>query len=237
MVSFGITRRSAIEAGLASFATTRQAAATERRLLNVSYDPTRELHRAIDPGFIAVWRKQTSDQLVINQSHGGSAAQSRAVQEGLQADVVTLALAADIDVLARYGLLAEDWQKRSPDNACLYTGAILFLVRKANPKRIQDRTDLIRPAAGVITPVPKTSGGTRWNFLAARVASAEGGMSNLFDHVPVLDTGARRRRHTLPTAVCSIASSPRESERPPAMSDPQCPTRPRRRNSATPRRA
>jgi len=201
MVSFGITHRSAIGARFASFATARQAAATERQLLKVSYDPTRELHRATATAFIAVWPEQTSDQLVINQSQDSSAAQSRAIQEGLQADVVTLALVADIDVLARYGLLAEDWQKRLPDNACPHTSTIVFPVRKGNPKRIQDWTDLIRPAVGVITRVPKTSGGTRWHFLAARAwperqpgrttASTEAHMSHLFDHVPVLDTGAR----------------------------------------------
>jgi len=201
MGSFGITRRSAIAAGFTSFVATRQAAAKDLTLLNVSYDPTRELYREIDPAFIALWQKQTSDHLAINQSHGGSGAQSRAVLEGLQADVVTLALAADIDILANRGLLAKEWQKRLPDNACPFTSTIVFLVRKGNPKHIHDWSDLIRPGVNVITPNPKTSGGARRNFLAAlawaerqpgaTAASAEAYISHLFHHVPVLNTGAR----------------------------------------------
>lgn len=196
-----ITRRSAICAvgGMLAFA--EPAAAKQLTLLNVSYDPTRELYREINPAFIRRWQAQAGEQLVINMSHGGSGAQSRAVLEGLQADVVTLALAADIDSLATRGLLAKDWQNRLPDNSCPYTSTIVFLVRKGNPKHIKDWPDLTRPGVSVITPNPKTSGGARWNFLAAlawaerqpgaTAASAETYMRDLFHHVPVLDTGAR----------------------------------------------
>lgn len=201
MASFRMTRRVAIGAMVATMTTIRLATAKDVTLLNVSYDPTRELYREIDPDFVAVWQKKTGDHLTINQSHGGSGAQSRAVLEGLQADVVTLALAADIDVLAKHGLLARNWQQRLPDNSCPYTSTIVFLVRKGNPKHIRDWGDLIRPGVSVITPNPKTSGGARWNFLAALAwaerrpgatpASAETYMRDLFHHVPVLDTGAR----------------------------------------------
>jgi len=206
MASFGVTRRSAIGAAAALLAATGRAAAKDVTLLNVSYDPTRELYREIDPAFVAIWQNRSGDHLTINQSHGGSGAQSRAVLEGLQADVVTLALAADIDVLARHGLLARDWQKRLPDNSCPYTSTIVFLVRKGNPKHIRDWSDLIRPGISVITPNPKTSGGARWNFLAAlawaehrpgaTAATAEAYMRALFHHVPVLDTGARGATNT-----------------------------------------
>ena len=146
-------------------------------------------------------RSETGERVTINQSHGGSGAQARAVLDGLQADVVTLALAADIDALAKRGLIAADWQKRLPDNASPSTSTIVMLVRKGNPKGIHDWPDLIRQGVSVITPNPKTSGGARWNFLAAlawvkaqpnaTAASAEEFMRTLFRHVPVLDTGAR----------------------------------------------
>jgi sulfate transport system substrate-binding protein len=181
--------------------TARRAGAAGVTLLNVSYDPTRELFRAINPAFIAAWEAKTGDRVTINQSHGGSGAQARAVLEGLPADVVTLALAADIDALAKRGLLAADWQTRLPDNAAPCTSTIVFLVREGNPKNIRDWPDLLRPDVSVITPNPKTSGGARWNFLAALAwaqrqpgateASAEETMRALFRHVPVLDTGAR----------------------------------------------
>ncbi len=174
---------------------------SETTLLNVSYDPTRELYRDIDRAFVAAWKKKTGQQVTINQSHGGSGAQARAVLDGLQADVVTLALAADIDALAKRGLLAAEWQRRLPDGAAPTTSTIVLLVRKGNPKGIHDWPDLIRQDVSVITPNPKTSGGARWNFLAAlawakaqpnaTAASAEEYMRNLFRHVPVLDTGAR----------------------------------------------
>jgi sulfate transport system substrate-binding protein len=174
------------------------AAAT---LLNVSYDPTRELYRAVNPVFVAAWKSKTGQEIVINQSHGGSGAQARAVLEGLQADVVTLALAADIDALAKRGLTAANWQERLPDNACPYTSTIVFLVRQGNPKAIHDWPDLLKPGVAVITPNPKTSGGARWNFLAALAwaqrqtgateATAADFMGRLLHQVPVLDTGAR----------------------------------------------
>jgi sulfate transport system substrate-binding protein len=177
------------------------AAAKATALLNASYDPTRELYREINPAIAAVWQAKNGERLTISQSHGGSGAQARAVLEGLQADVVTLALAADIDALAKRGLLATDWQRRLPDNSSPYTSTIVFLVRKGNPKEVKDWPDLIRPDVAVITPNPKTSGGARWNFLAALAwaerqpggtpASAEAYVRQLFQHVPVLDTGAR----------------------------------------------
>ena len=189
-----------VTGGSAALAATRAVAAATT-LLNVSYDPTRELYRAIDRAFTAAWQKQTGERIAINQSHGGSGAQARAVLDGLQADVVTLALAADIDALARRGLIAADWQTRLPDNAAPFTSTIVLLVRKGNPKAIHDWPDLIRQDVSVITPNPKTSGGARWNFLAAlawaraqpdaTAASAEHFMRRLFHQVPVLDTGAR----------------------------------------------
>jgi sulfate/thiosulfate transport system substrate-binding protein len=195
-----LTRRSAIAATLAALSA-GPAAAADMVLLNVSYDPTRELYREINRAFIAAWQAKTGQRITINQSHGGSGAQARAVLDGLQADVVTLALAADIDALAKRGLLASDWQTRLPDNAAPYTSTIVFLVRKGNPKAIRDWPDLIKPDIAVITPNPKTSGGARWNFLAALAwarrqpgatdASAEEFIRALFHHVPLLDTGAR----------------------------------------------
>ena len=170
-------------------------------MLNVSYDPTRELYRDFNRAFIKAWKAQTNETVVIAQSHNGSGASARAVLDGLPADVVTLALAADIDALAKRGLLAADWQTRLPDNAAPYTSTIVFLVRKGNPKQIHDWPDLLKPGVQVITPNPKTSGGARWNFLAALAwaqrqpgatdASAETYIRALFHQVPVLDTGAR----------------------------------------------
>jgi sulfate transport system substrate-binding protein len=195
-----LTRRSAVIATAAAF-TTARASAADIALLNVSYDPTRELYRDINRAFSVAWQKQTGQRITINQSHGGSGAQARAVLDGLQADVVTLALAADIDVLARRGLVAGDWQRRLPDNAAPTTSTIVLMVRKSNPKDIHDWPDLIKQDVAVITPNPKTSGGARWNFLAAlawakaqtgaTAATAEDFMRTLFRHVPVLDTGAR----------------------------------------------
>jgi len=196
-----MTRRAGLGAMLGMFGLARAAVAKETTLLNVSYDPTRELYREINPAFISLWQTKTGDQLTINQSHGGSGAQARAVLEGLQADVVTLALAADIDALAVRGMLATDWQKRLADNSAPYTSTIVFVVRKGNPKQVKDWPDLIRADVSVITPNPKTSGGARWNFLAALAwaqrqpgatpESAEAFVRDLFHHVPVLDTGAR----------------------------------------------
>ena len=196
-----ITRRAAVGVVGAAIVSRRPVFAAETSLLNVSYDPTRELYRAINRVFADVWQKQTGQRITINQSHGGSGAQARAVLDGLQADVVTLALAADIDALARKGLLAADWQSRLPNNATPFTSTIVLLVRKGNPKAIRDWGDLIKPGVAVITPNPKTSGGARWNVLAARAwarqqpnatdASADAYLRDLFRQVPVLDTGAR----------------------------------------------
>jgi sulfate/thiosulfate-binding protein len=170
-------------------------------LLNVSYDPTRELYRDFNAAFAADWKKQTGETVKINQSHGGSGKQSRSVIDGLEADVVTLALAYDIDAMHEHGgLVPADWQKRLPDNSAPYTSTIVFLVRKGNPKGIKDWDDLIKPGIGVITPNPKTSGGARWNYLAAwgYAAKKNGGdatakdfVAKLYKNVLVLDTGAR----------------------------------------------
>ncbi len=171
-------------------------------LLNVSYDPTRELYTDINNAFIQDWKKKTGQEVTIKQSHGGSGKQARAVVDGLQADVVTLALAYDIDVLAEKGrLIPADWQKRLPNNSSPYTSTIVFLVRKGNPKQIKDWDDLVKPDVSVIAPNPKTSGGARWNYLAAygyalkknnnnHVAAKEF-VGKLYRNVPVLDTGAR----------------------------------------------
>ena len=170
-------------------------------LLNVSYDPTRELYRDFNSAFVAEWKKQTGETLKINQSHGGSGKQSRSVIDGLEADVVTLALAYDIDAMSAHGgLVPPDWQKRLPDNSSPYTSTIVFLVRKGNPKGIKDWDDLVKPGIAVITPNPKTSGGARWNYLAAwgyatkkygGDAAAKDFVGKLFKNVLVLDTGAR----------------------------------------------
>lgn len=177
------------------------ARANDKELLNVSYDPTRELYVDVNARFAAQWKAQTGETLKLSTSHGGSGKQARSVIDGLQADVVTLALAADIDAIAENAkLLPADWQRRLPHNSAPYTSTIVFLVRKGNPKKIRDWGDLARPGVSVITPNPKTSGGARWNYLAAWAwASREyrdGGkvldyMSRLFRNVPVLDTGAR----------------------------------------------
>jgi sulfate/thiosulfate transport system substrate-binding protein len=171
------------------------------RLLNVSYDPTRELYKEYDAAFVTYWRNRTGEDIVIKESHGGSGKQARAVVDGQEADVVTLALAADIDAIAKNGRsIAPDWQKRLPDNSAPYTSTIVFLVRKGNPKRIKDWDDLVRSDVSVITPNPKTSGGARWNYLAAwgyalrkqgSDAAAKAFVTALYQHVPVLDSGAR----------------------------------------------
>ena len=170
-------------------------------LLNVSYDPTRELYRDFNAAFAAQWKKETGEKVTINQSHGGSGKQSRSVIDGLEADVVTLALAYDIDALHEHGdLVPADWQRRLPDNSAPYTSTIVFLVRKGNPKGIKDWDDLVKPGIAVITPNPKTSGGARWNYLAAwgyaakkygGDAAAKDFVAKLFRNVPVLDSGAR----------------------------------------------
>ncbi|MCX7514381.1 sulfate ABC transporter substrate-binding protein [Frateuria hangzhouensis] len=190
---------------LAALATTA-VAAKNVTLLNASYDPTRELYRDTNAAFAAQWKAQHGDTVTIRMSHGGSGKQARAVADGLPADVVTLALARDIDVLAERGLLPRNWQQRLPDNSAPYTSTIVFLVRKGNPKKILDWSDLVRPGVQVITPNPKTSGGARWNFLAAwgyalrqpggNEARAKAFVHALYRHVPVLDTGARGATNT-----------------------------------------
>jgi sulfate/thiosulfate-binding protein len=176
------------------------AYAADFSLLNVSYDPTRELYADFNKAFAAAYQKETGKTVEIKQSHGGSGSQARAVIDGLQADVVTLALAYDIDAVAAKGLTSPDWQKRLPLNASPYASTIVFLVRKGNPKGIKDWEDLIRKGVEIITPNPKTSGGARWNYLAAwgyaekKFGSADKAkqfVAELYKHVPVLDTGAR----------------------------------------------
>ncbi len=176
------------------------AYAADVTLLNVSYDPTRELYADFNKAFASAYQKETGKSVEIKQSHGGSGSQARAVIDGLQADVVTLALAYDIDAIAAKGLIPADWQKRLPLNASPYTSTIVFLVRKGNPKGIGDWDDLIKSDVSVITPNPKTSGGARWNYLAAwGYAQKKFGTNDrarqfvvdLYRNVPVLDTGAR----------------------------------------------
>src|SRR5215471_1801302 len=181
-------------------ATTAQAANVT--LLNVSYDPTRELYKNINGAFAAQWKQKSGDTVTINMSHNGSGAQSRAIIDGLDADVATLALAYDIDAIAsKAKLLAPDWQKRLAQGSTPYTSTVVFLVRKGNPWKIKDWPDLIKPGVHVITPNPKTSGGARWSYLAAwayaekapggNAAKAKEFVTQLYKHVPVLDTGAR----------------------------------------------
>ncbi|MRR18507.1 MAG: sulfate ABC transporter substrate-binding protein [Deltaproteobacteria bacterium] len=170
-------------------------------VLNVSYDPTRELYQDFNQAFIRDWQKKTGQPLTVKQSHAGSGKQARSVIDGLEADVVTLALAYDIDEIQGRGLIKAGWQKRLPHNSSPYTSTIVFLVRKGNPKNIRDWNDLAKPGVAVITPNPKTSGGARWNYLAAwgyalrqkggTDAAAEAFVRKLYQNVPVLDSGAR----------------------------------------------
>ena len=176
-------------------------AAAAQTLLNVSYDPTRELYQDFNAAFIKYWKAKTGQTVTIKQSHGGSGGQARAVIDGLDADVITLALAYDVDAVAKAGLTAPAWQKRLPNNSAPYTSTIVFLVRKGNPKGIKDWGDLAKPGLQVITPNPKTSGGARWNYLAAwgyalrqpggNDAKARQFVADIFQKVPVLDSGAR----------------------------------------------
>ncbi|MFO1176209.1 MAG: sulfate ABC transporter substrate-binding protein [Paracoccaceae bacterium] len=171
--------------------------ALSETLLNVSYDPTRELYRDLDQAFIASWTAAGNETPTIDTSHGGSGSQARAVIEGLNAQVVTLALAADIDKIAAAGKLPADWQTKLPHNSAPYTSTIVFLVRKGNPKGIKDWGDLVQDGVEVVTPNPKTSGGARWNYLAAWAWAEKNGkdpkqfVHDLYAHVPVLDKGAR----------------------------------------------
>ena len=207
MTRFSLVRRLAL-LGLAALAA-GAAQAKDLTLLNVSYDPTRELYADFNKAFAAYWKAKTGDQVAVRQSHGGSGKQARSVIDGLDADVVTLALAYDIDELAeRAKLIPPDWQKRLPHNSSPYTSTVVFLVRKGNPKGIKDWDDLVKPGVSVITPNPKTSGGARWNYLAAwgyalkkfgnDPAKAQQFVASLFSNVPVLDSGARGALVTFP---------------------------------------
>ena len=182
-------------------------AQTEKSLLNVSYDPTREFYVEFNDAFAKEWKTKTGETVTVKQSHGGSGKQARAVIDGLEADIVTLALAYDIDEIAgRTGKFPKDWQARLPNNSSPYTSTIVFLVRKGNPKAIKDWDDLVKPGIGVITPNPKTSGGARWNYLAAwgyalknnggDEAKAKDFVAAIFKNVPVLDAGARGSTNT-----------------------------------------
>ena len=194
-----ISPKTSLPAALALIASLAQA--QDVTLLNVSYDPTRELYQDVNAAFVRYWRGKSGKVVTIQQSHGGSSKQARAVLDGLEADVVTLALAYDVDAVAEGGLLAKDWQKRLPQNSSPYTSTIVLLVRKGNPKRIKDWDDLVKPGISVITPNPKTSGGARWNYLAAWAyalkqpggteAKARDFVTRLYKNVPVLDSGAR----------------------------------------------
>jgi sulfate transport system substrate-binding protein len=182
------------------------AVAQDATLLNVSYDPTRELYQEVNAAFAAQWKAKTGRTVAVQQSHGGSGKQARAVIDGLEADVVTLALAYDVDAIAQAGLVAPGWQKRLPRNSCPYTSTIVFLVRKGNPKGIRDWGDLARQGVSVVTPNPKTSGAARWSYLAAwawalkqpggSAATARAFVTTLYRNVPVLDSGARGSTNT-----------------------------------------
>jgi sulfate/thiosulfate transport system substrate-binding protein len=189
-------------AGLLAAGIALAAAAKDIELLNVSYDPTREFYEEFNAAFAAHWKAKTGDSVTVKQSHGGSGRQARAVLDGLRADVVTLALAFDVDVLAERGqLIPKDWQARLPDNSAPYTSTIVLVVRAGNPKGIKDWGDLAKPGVAVVTPNPKTSGGARWNYLAAwawakrefngNEARIQDFLRRLYKNVPVLDTGAR----------------------------------------------
>ncbi len=205
-MSHDLTRRGvAAGLGLGALAAATGASAQSNRqieLLNVSYDPTRELYEQFNPLFISEWaRRNNGQQIRIAQSHGGSGRQARSVIDGIRADVVTLAVPFDIDQIAQRGLIARNWQSRLPDNSAPYTSTMIFLVRRGNPWRIRDWNDLVRQGISVVTPNPKTSGGARWNYLAAwayalrqpggNAQTAQQFVQRLYRNVPVLDTGAR----------------------------------------------
>jgi sulfate transport system substrate-binding protein len=194
-----LLRRTTLAWGLAAAGLV--SAQTSAALLNVSYDPTRELYSEFNGAFIKHWKAKTGQDITVKQSHGGSGKQARSVIDGIDADVVTLALAGDVDALHKYGaLIPKDWQKRLPHNSSPYTSTIVLVVRQGNPKGIKDWDDLVKPGISVITPNPKTSGGARWNYLAAwefakrkygGEAKAKEFVAQLYKNVPVLDTGAR----------------------------------------------
>ncbi|HDL7733608.1 TPA: sulfate ABC transporter substrate-binding protein [Yersinia enterocolitica] len=182
------------------------AMAKDIQLLNVSYDPTREFYQEYNQAFSKHWQEQTGDKVTVRQSHGGSGKQATSVINGIEADVVTLALAYDVDAIAERGRIDKNWIKRLPDNSAPYTSTIVFLVRKGNPKQIHDWSDLVKPGTSVITPNPKTSGGARWNYLAAWAyalehnnndqAKAQEFVKQLYKNVDVLDSGARGATNT-----------------------------------------
>lgn len=220
MASLSLTRRALASAGVAASlalaVTAGIAWAQSVTLLNVSYDPTRELYQDFNAAFIKHWKAKTSKDISIRQSHGGSGKQGRSVIDGFEADVVTLALAYDIDAIAeRADLLPKDWQKRLPNNSSPYTSTIVFLVRKGNPKGVKDWGDLVKDGIQVVTPNPKTSGGARWNYLAAWAyalrqpggteASAKEFVTKLFNNVPILDPAARGALTTFTErGVCDV---------------------------------
>ncbi|MDO9620466.1 MAG: sulfate ABC transporter substrate-binding protein, partial [Moraxellaceae bacterium] len=191
----------ALATSLLSAGAAVHAAPKDVTLLNVSYDPTRELYQDYNQAFAKHWKEKTGQNVTIRQSHGGAGRQARSVIDGLQADVVTLALAYDIDAIADRKLIPKDWQSRLPHASSPYTSTIVFLVRKGNPKNIKDWGDLVKPGVSVVTPNPKTSGGARWNYLAAwgyalkqpggNEAKAKDFVTRLYRNVPVLDSGAR----------------------------------------------
>jgi sulfate/thiosulfate transport system substrate-binding protein len=193
--------RTMITLAMALGLTSSHAGEKALTLLNVSYDPTRELYQDLNTAFARAWKEQMGQVVTINQSHGGSGKQARSVIDGLEADVVTLALAYDVAAIGQAGLIHQDWQARLPDNSAPYTSTIVFLVRRGNPKQIKDWDDLVKPGVTVITPNPKTSGGARWNYLAAwgfalqeygnDDAKARDFVARLYKNVVVLDTGAR----------------------------------------------
>ncbi len=199
-------RRAAVLTACVLMSVAGSAWAQTASLLNVSYDPTRELYHDISAAFATSWTAQGHGTVTVKTSNGGSGAQARAVIDGLPADVVTLGLGGDIDAIAKRGLIAADWQTRFPYNATPYTSTIVFLVRKGNPKGLHDWPDLLKPGVAVVTPNPKTSGGARWNYLAAWIwalhqpggseATAQAYLAKLYGHVPVLDSGARGATNT-----------------------------------------
>ncbi|AJI96500.1 sulfate-binding protein [Yersinia ruckeri] len=192
--------------GLTLMLVTSSVLAKDIQLLNVSYDPTREFYQEYNQAFSQYWQQQTGDKVTVRQSHGGSGKQATSVINGIEADVVTLALAYDVDAIAERGRIDKHWIKRLPDNSAPYTSTIVFLVRKGNPKQIHDWSDLVKPGISVITPNPKTSGGARWNYLAAwgyalehnnnDQVKAQDFVKNLYKNVEVLDSGARGATNT-----------------------------------------
>ncbi|MDE9435978.1 sulfate ABC transporter substrate-binding protein [Xenorhabdus bovienii] len=206
MVTRWVARRYAVLTVLLMVLAGGSAWAKEVQLLNVSYDPTRELYQQYDQAFSQYWQQKTGDHVTVRQSHGGSGKQATSVINGLQADVVTLALAYDVNAIAERGRIAKNWIDRLPENSAPYTSTIVFLVRKGNPKHIKDWSDLVRPGVSVVTPNPKTSGGARWNYLAAwgyglaqnnqDQGKTKAFVKALYKNVEVLDSGARGATNT-----------------------------------------